>query len=190
MQLQLIDFRQHRGGLVLQSSTLSRVIFRRILARTVFEIQIAKILVQHIFLFAQEVEACFRNLPRGMPLGIKDERKDGEQKKATGNGAHIWVSRRMRSRVAAKPGVLGSGGVGTVRIFQLRTSSKVHPIPRKSTSGGMTHARWLNRVNMGEARITGPYCSWNWWKMASALSPLAMLADNWESITGETGQPT
>jgi hypothetical protein len=43
---------------------------------------------------------------------------------------------------------------------------------------------------MGEARITGPYCSWNWWKMASSLSPWAMLADSCASITGEDGQPT
>jgi hypothetical protein len=47
----------------------------------------------------------------------------------------------MRSRVAAKPGVVGSAGMGTVRSFQLRTMSKVHPIPRNSISGGMIQAK-------------------------------------------------
>src|SRR6202522_1997906 len=53
MQLQLLNLRQHRGRLVLQGSALRRIIFSRILARTVFEIQVAEILVQHVFLFAQ-----------------------------------------------------------------------------------------------------------------------------------------
>src|SRR5580700_9931121 len=110
MQLQLLNFRQYRGSLILQRSPLRGEIFRRILARAVFEIQVAKVLVQHVFLFAQKIEPRFCSLPRSMPLRIEDKGKRRQQEKATDNGAHIWVSRRMRSRVAAKPGESGIAG--------------------------------------------------------------------------------
>lgn len=140
MQFQLLNFRQHRGGLVFQGSALRRVVFRRILARTVLEIQVAKILVQDVFLFAQEIQSRLRNLSCRMPLGIEHEGKDREQKNATRDGAHIWVSRRMRSRVAVNAGVSGTAGIGTVRSFQLRTISKTPAMPRNSINGGMIQA--------------------------------------------------
>jgi hypothetical protein len=76
MQFQLLNLSQHRCGLILQTRALGRIIFFRILARTVLEIQIPKIVVQHIFLFVQKIKPCLGDLPCRMPLGIEDEGKD------------------------------------------------------------------------------------------------------------------
>ena len=141
MQLQLINFSQHHCGFILQSRALCRIIFRGILARAVLEIQIAKIVIQNIFLLVQKIKPRLGDLPRGMPLWIEDEGKDREEKNSAGYGAHICVSRRMRSRVAAKAAVSGTAGMGTVRNFQLRTISKTPAMPRKSITGGMIQAK-------------------------------------------------
>ena len=187
MELQLINLRQHRGGFVLQSSALGCVVFRRILARAVFEIQVAKILVQHVFLFAQKVEARLSESAARYAAGDKRRRQ-----RWRAEGRHRqWCSYLG----LAADAVAGGGKAGRIRLrrhghcteLPIAHDKQNTAIPRNSISGGMIQAKWLKRVNIGEARITGPYCSWNWWKMASSLSPLAMLADSCESIYRNPG---
>ena len=81
MPLELLDLSEHGGRLIFQSRALRGVVFLGILARVVFEIQVAQILVENIFLFAEKVQACFRPLPLDVAFGIEDVSEDAQQKK-------------------------------------------------------------------------------------------------------------
>jgi hypothetical protein len=88
MLLELIDFSHDSRGLIFQSRALRSVVFLGVFAGVIFEIQVAEILVENIFLFTEKVQARLRPLPLDVAFGIKDISEDREKKKAAADGAH------------------------------------------------------------------------------------------------------
>jgi hypothetical protein len=88
MSLELLDLNQNSGGFVFERRPLGGVVFLRIFARVIFEIQVAEILIENLFLLAEKVQTRFGPLPLDMALGVKDVSEDSDQKKTADDGAH------------------------------------------------------------------------------------------------------
>jgi hypothetical protein len=85
---QAIDFGQDCGCLIFECLALHCVVFWNVLSCVVFEVQVANVVIENLFLFPKKLQTRFLTLPLYVTLRIEDVCEKSEQEKTTGNGAH------------------------------------------------------------------------------------------------------
>src|ERR1700761_8759490 len=165
---------QHLGGFGLERCPLCCVVFFRILAGAVFEVQVAEVLIEDRLLLFEKIEAGLHALCCDGALRVEDidEERDGEDgADGEDHSESPPVSRRMRCSSTSRLGSLAGMGMATARGRQRRTMKKTPPMPSSSTMGGTNHEKRFKPVNIGAAKAVGPYWSWKARKMVVSSSP-------------------
>jgi len=110
-----VDLGEHFGCLIFEIGLLRSIVFLHVLAGAIFEVEVAKVVVEHFFPLAKVFEACLLVLLLDVALRIEDVEEDSEKKDATGEDDHSSVSLRIRSRIAGKFVARGTAGIVAAR---------------------------------------------------------------------------
>src|SRR5205823_10186507 len=152
------------------------IVHVRHLARLVFEIQIAQVLIDCLFALFEKRHTCFLR-PSGDRLGHAEHVKQRERAQDyAAQQDHRSVSLRAcsRKRFNSEAPIDGpSAGTALGCLCQARTTSTTPPTPIASTREGMIHATRLNPRAVGAASTVGPYFSTQRCRIPLSLSPLS-----------------